>query len=290
VTATRATTIVMGLLMAGGTFGQQASLPKFRTISVEPAKTEEQAAGRGKEGNPASISAGLTGAVRIRNATIKDCIAWAYDLPGYLIFDNGQLFSNRYDIDAKTPIGISANRYREMLQSLLADRFDLKVHREVRTTAAYALAVADGGLKLHPGNKIGGRFRAGRETLSGENVSIKDIAGRLAVLLNRPILDATSIEGGVTFSLIWKQSQLKQRSRPPDSASRLNAFMSAVEEQLGLKLVPQDSPTNMLVVDHAQVPTLGIGGLDIWVPQDATTAVYDRWEHERDRMVCYWEH
>jgi uncharacterized protein (TIGR03435 family) len=256
-----ATTVVIGVLLAGGALGQHTSLPKFRTVSVEPAKTEDEATPRGKEGNPTSISAGLTGRVRIRNATLKDCIGWAYDLPGYLIFENDQLFPNRYDIDAKTPVGISANRYREMLQSLLVDRFRLKVHREVRTTPAYALAVADGGLRLRPGQKTGGKFRSGREILSGENVSMKDVAARLAVLTNRPVLDSTSIAGAVTFTLTWRQPQLKQRSTQPDRSSTLNAFMIALREQLGLKLIPQDSPIDMLVVDHAETPTIGTGEL-----------------------------
>jgi uncharacterized protein (TIGR03435 family) len=260
VTTARGTNVVIGLLLAGAAFGQQATLPKFRTISVEPAKTEEEAARGGKEANPTSISAGLTGTVRIRNATLRDCIGWAYDLPGYLIFDNEQLFPNRYDIDAKTPVGISANRYREMLQSLLADRFHLKAHREVRTTSGYALAVADGGLKLHPANKTGAKFRSGRETLSAENASMKDVAGRLAVLTNRPVVDTTSTSGTFTFTLTWRQPQLKQRSPAPDKTTALNAFMTALQEQLGLKLTPHDNPTDMLVIDHAQRPDIGTSG------------------------------
>src|SRR5258708_3182482 len=110
------TTALLVILIAGGALGDQASLPEFRMAAVTAAKTEEEANKSGTEGLPTSISAGLTGTVRIRNATLKDCIAWAYDLHGYLIFDNDQLFSNRYDIDARTPVGISANRYREMLQ------------------------------------------------------------------------------------------------------------------------------------------------------------------------------
>ena len=251
--------VTVAVLAMGTAFCQQASLPKFRSVSITAAITEEEASQRGKEAIPTSISAGLTGRVRIRNASLRDCIAWAYDLPGYLIFENDQGFPDRYDIDATTPVGISANRYRELLQSLLADHFHFLAHREVRTTAAYALTLTEGGPQLHAAQKTGGKLRSGRGSLSGENVSMKELAGRLAVLTNRPVVDATSTTGGYSFTLTWRQPELKQRSAPVGGDSALGAFLAALEKQLGLKLVPQDSRIEMLVVDHAERPAAGTG-------------------------------
>jgi uncharacterized protein (TIGR03435 family) len=245
---------VIAVLLASGAFAQPKTLPQFSTVSIEPANRDGEAA--------TSISAGLTGTVHIRNAALRDCIAWAYDLPPYLIFENDQLFPNRYDIDAKTPVGISANRYREMLQSLLAGRFRLSVHREIKATPGYALVAAGHGLKIHPVQKTGAaRFRSGRDSLSGENVSLKELAGRLSLLTGRPVSDAASTPGAFTFKLTWRQPRLKQRSPQPAKNSALNAFMTSLEEQLGVKLISLDTSLEMLVVDHAERPALGPGKL-----------------------------
>ena len=242
---------VAALSLCAAVGQQTAPLPKFKDVSIAPANSRITA---GTDRVPTSISAGLSGRLNIRNARLKDCIAWAYNVPGYLIFESGQLFPDRYDIDAKTPVGISAKKYREMLQSLLADRFDLKIHREVRDTPAYALNIANTGLKLRQvtGGRL--RFRSSPKSLSGENVTMKDLAGQLSALLTKPVLDRTGTSGTFSFAIAWPQQELTSRATLGRIDGPVNgsaeSFLAALRN-IGLELVEEETSIEMLVVDHA---------------------------------------
>ena len=224
-----------------------AETPRFRAVSIRPARAN---------GEATSISAGLTGKVTIRHATLRDLIVWAYDTSGYRIAATSPLAADHYDIDAKTPVGISAARYRELLQSLLADHFHLRVHRDRKTTPAYALAIDEQGLKLRATRGSRGKFHTAHASLSGENVSMQELATRLSALVNRPVLDNSGLTGTYTFNLTWSQQELKQRRPAPEPAEALNNFRAALKTQLGLKLSEQESPVEMLIVDHAEAPAL----------------------------------
>jgi uncharacterized protein (TIGR03435 family) len=195
-------------------------------------------------------------------------------------------FNYLYRIDAQADPGTSlATLEGPMLQSLLADRFGLKVRRVTRESPMYALKVAKGGAKLLPSNQQscrGGVSIRGRtplltsiaartvpllpgqinncgpypvwsslqyETLAGEAMSMADLCRLLENPLARPVIDKTGIGGKFDFHLKFASSDaLGPLRRLYPSLSNL------VEEQLGLKLEPITGPRDFLVIDQVKMP------------------------------------
>jgi uncharacterized protein (TIGR03435 family) len=124
--------------------------PIPKTMKKLPVVVLKPCASNADERFPVSIHSGLSGKMTIRNAGVKDCITWACALPGsYVIDGNGQLFPDRYDIDAQSATAPTAEKDRKMLQALLADRFGLEVHRKDR---GFRLQKSKGGkTKFQPG-------------------------------------------------------------------------------------------------------------------------------------------
>jgi uncharacterized protein (TIGR03435 family) len=100
---------------------------------------------------------------------------------------------------------------------------------------------------------IPGRFRAG-----ARNVTMGMIAATLSAIgnLDRPVLDQTRLSGNVDFILEWMP---ERRSASPGANSELDdsgpTFLEALQEQLGLKLVSQRGPLEVLVIDHIEQPS-----------------------------------
>jgi len=140
-----------------------------------------------------------------------------------------------------------------MLQTLLSQRFKLVVHHETREAAIYALTVGKGGAKVHE-LKEGDPPRAetfvsaaaalpGTPAPTLRFTSIKQFAivSESNPLANpgRPVVDKTGLEGQYLFTFSWDPKE---------------DYMGAVEEQLGLKFVPQKAALDFIVVDHVEKP------------------------------------
>jgi uncharacterized protein (TIGR03435 family) len=176
----------------------------------------------------------------------------AYDVKDYALSAPDWLDTERFDISAKPPSGTPQNQFEPMLQTLLADRFKLAVHRESKVMSAYALVAGKNGPKLHAVEAGGGSHRnSDGGKLTAQKVSMPQLADFLARHLDRPVIDKTELAGVFDFELRWAQDD----SHSTDSASGPSIF-TAVQEQLGLKLQSQKLPVEILVVDHAErVPT-----------------------------------
>jgi uncharacterized protein (TIGR03435 family) len=125
---------------------------------------------------------------------------------------------------AKPETGAHDQQMRQMLQTLLSDRFQLQFHRETRQGAAYGLYVGKRGAKLRPAKEsansgiTSGRNRdTGLSTLSGDRVTLEEIAANLAARLGRPVFDKTGLAGKFDFELTWAPDLTL--SRGADSAS-----------------------------------------------------------------------
>ena len=88
------------------------------------------------------------GRLTAENATLKQLLQVAYDLNALQITGPGWLDSDRFDLAAKSPQGVPDSDLMPMLQSLLAERFQLTAHRENKELPVYALIVAKDGLKI----------------------------------------------------------------------------------------------------------------------------------------------
>jgi uncharacterized protein (TIGR03435 family) len=165
--------------------------------------------------------------------------------------------STRYDISAKASSATSVEAMRSMLRSLLADRFQLMVHRETKDLPVYAIVVAKNGPrhleKAQPGTPSymqPGTFGSRQEQhWSLKNASMASFAGFLTrPMLDRPVVDMTGLEGGFDFAFDYPP-------RDPDMTGldyMLMAVFPSVDDQLGLKVEPRKAPTEVLVIDQTE--------------------------------------
>jgi uncharacterized protein (TIGR03435 family) len=209
-------------------------------------------------------------AVTITNYRLRFLIPYAYKIAVYQLAGAPQwLDSNKYDILARAPKGSSQDQIRLMVQQLLIDRFGLKFHRERKEISGYAVVLAKDGPKFtiekkpdQPG-KDDGRVGAGRGMARGHMISSAVFAQALSLYLERPVLDQTGIDGLFNFELRWTPNETEPQlggAALPVGATSTDpsgpSLITALQEQLGLKLITQRSEIDMFVIDHLQeVPT-----------------------------------
>jgi uncharacterized protein (TIGR03435 family) len=162
-------------------------------------------------------------------------------------------------------------RNQRLLQAALAERFKLALHPETRELPTYALVVGDEGSKLQPakpassypdlvgpeGKPLDKSFRikldGTRSGLEARGITTADIASHLARELGTVVVDKTGLAGTYDFSLNWKSDRNGNFNTTASDAS-LPSLSTALQEQLGLKLEPQNGPMQVLVIDHAERP------------------------------------
>src|SRR5207249_1401007 len=148
---------------------------------------------------------GDAGRINYSNITLKNVMARAYGVKPHQITGPDWLDSARYDIVAKVPAGAAGDQIPAMLQTLLAERFKLTLHREKKVMPVYALVAGKSGPKLHPAGAAAGlRFSMGPNgrQLNGK-VSISQLADTLSNFMDRPVLDVTEIKGVYDIDLQW---------------------------------------------------------------------------------------
>ena len=140
-----------------------------------------------------------------------------------------------------------------MMQSVFAERFGMRVHMETREMPAYALVLAKSGSKLkEPSDTTSGISQFGGSTgeVKWANSPLTDLKFLLAKETGKPVVDKTGLTGKYDFMLQYTPAD----HAATDESSRPSIF-TALEEQLGLKLVPTKQPVEVLVVDSIEQPT-----------------------------------
>jgi uncharacterized protein (TIGR03435 family) len=151
-----------------------------------------------------------------------------------------------------------------MMQSLLADRFQLKAHFEIREMPVYELTLAKGGSKLKEDSDLTKRrFAVGGSTIRATAAPINVIFNALECAPDvggREVVDRTGLTGNYDFSLSW--TPLETAAVPGEEHGSLSSangggasLFTAIEEQLGLKLVPAKRMAQVLVIDHIEQPS-----------------------------------
>jgi bla regulator protein blaR1 len=225
------------------------------------------------------------------NIWLEDLILHAYDI------DTNQLTglpswakSRVYTIRAVTPFDMSHLQTRQrmmverqMLQSLLADRFRLKVHRATKQLPVYELVVAKEGTRLksigeadlmagsayHKDHPMAGGMESGPGSISAWGVQVSALAGALSGAVGRLVVDKTGLTGRYEIKLTWTPlpgedgamdsgsdaGNNKPRGMPDNMDFSGPSIFTALQEQLGLKLKSAKGPVEVLVVDHVEPPT-----------------------------------
>jgi uncharacterized protein (TIGR03435 family) len=195
------------------------------------------------------------GRIRIVNEPAKLLIRLAFQLQDSQIAGApAWLDSDRFDIEAKTgfPEKPTPGQLSPMLQDLLTDRFHLVFHREAREIPVYALVLAKGSHKLQHaagGETSGMSTRTGRGTsqVAATATTLDLLAKWIGNRVGRIVVDQTGLQGAYDFSLTWSPN--------PDPDSADPALPTALNEQLGLRLVSQKVPVEVLVIDGIHHPT-----------------------------------
>jgi uncharacterized protein (TIGR03435 family) len=224
----------------------------------------------------------MIGRFNATNITVNHLIQLAYNVPKFEVLGlPSWTESATFDITAKAE-GMDDAKYEQMrplLQSLLADRFGLLLHRETKEVPIYRLVVAKGGPKLvatHEGScaafdprnppppqpggalpRICGANQTRRNSLQTVGSRLPDLAANLSGILGRPVVDNTSLAGRFDVYLKFAPDNAiaigAQRSQSDDLFSP--SIFVALQEQLGLKLESSKGPIQVLIVDHVERPS-----------------------------------
>jgi uncharacterized protein (TIGR03435 family) len=173
-----------------------------------------------------------------------------------------------FDVDARVGRSATDDEVRLMFQSLLEDRFKLKVHRESREITQYELTLGKGKPKLKEASgekfeiKIEGRtmpaplgncgtsnWKDGAHMLCA-NVGIDRIISEIGGLLKAPAVDRTGLTGKYDVHLHYLQDDRRLNTEEPGPT-----LAQAVQEDLGLKLEKGKGPVEVLVIDHLERPS-----------------------------------
>jgi uncharacterized protein (TIGR03435 family) len=143
-----------------------------------------------------------------------------------------------------------------MLQRVLEDRFQLKMHYEQRVMPIYEMTLAKGGVRMktaHPTDPEHGSMQMSNGKLSGDNVPMSFIPKILGLVpdVERPVIDKTDTEGNYDFEVHWSPMGDSGQNGSNGSGP---ALFTALEEQAGLKLKASKGPVWVIVVDHAEIP------------------------------------
>jgi uncharacterized protein (TIGR03435 family) len=208
-----------------------------------------------------------------RNHSLKTLIEAAYSLsPKTVIGGPSWIDSDKYQILAKTPgeIRPTLDEQMAMLRQLLADRFQLKFHREEKEFSVYALTVAKGGPKLKestfPDASPEGPpplvFSLGPDGIlcPGRSATMSELASVLQrAALPLPVLDKTGLTGRYDFDLRWTPDETQFGGEaltiPGAKDSDKADLYTALQQQLGLKLTATKGVIAAIVVDSAQKPS-----------------------------------
>ena len=211
------------------------------------------------------ITAMSSGRLSARAITLKALIVSAYRVRWPEVSGGpAWLDSMRFDVEARAGTEAAETELRLMLQTLLAERFRLRLHREMREAAVYTLVVAGGGprVKLSTGNCEAG---PGLITLVGRIVgkcgTSAQLAESLSRVMDRPVVDRTALTGAFPeMKLDWvpDETQFSEWGRgvytKPVSDPSGPSLFTAVQEYLGLRLEASRAPIEMVVVDTAELP------------------------------------
>ena len=231
--------------------------PVFEVATIKPSRPEAQ--GKGIRVNGIHFST--------INISVNDLIGFAYGVhPRQISGGPAWLASDRFDIDAK-PDGEGQPNDRQlkiMVQKLLADRFKLAFRKEKKELSVYALVVGKSGSKLTPNesdpNGLPGLGFRALGSMIVRNASMADFASTMqGTVLDRPVVDQTSLPGRYDFTLNWTPDEFQFSSLGvkvppvPENAPNPDLF-TAIQQQLGLKFESSKLPAEIFVIERAEKP------------------------------------
>jgi uncharacterized protein (TIGR03435 family) len=243
------TRTIAGLLGAIAALSAQTAAPRFEVASIKPTPIDQY---NGSSG----ISSGH-GRINGNGVTLKRCIIGAYGVgPSQIIGGPPWLDTDRFEIAAKADGPAGDGDLMIMLQTLLADRFKLAIHRETRPLEALVLEVAKNGPKLEKAEEGANSSTNGsRGSIVGKALTMSHFAWVLSRTMNVPVVDGTGLAGAFNLTLQWSPDADKPLKPGETGADTGPSIYTAIQQQLGLRLQARKTPIEVVVIDHAEKPT-----------------------------------
>jgi uncharacterized protein (TIGR03435 family) len=260
--------VLLGFLIVGAVaprwiaFAQQAPRPSFEVAAVKLSEPNDR---------PWSLTIQPGGRLTVTNIALNTLIGYAYSAREHQVAGGPRwLDSVKYDIDAKPdsafrlppgPLSPANDApIRMMMQSLLAERFKLVVHRGTKELPVYKLVLAKEGSKLNEATDSavisrGGSMSGGRGLIRSQAAQMPLLVSMLERTLGRSVIDKTGLTGKYDFELKWTPESAP-RVEVPDAAPSAEGptLFTALQEQLGLKLESTKGPVEIIVIDHVEKP------------------------------------
>jgi len=276
---------LLSVVMDATTWAQTSErLPSFEVASVKQNTSGE---------SRTSMRTQPGGRFVVTNARLKGLIATAFGMADPQSLIDARILggpewigSERYDINAKANIEFRPSPDgppRElllMIRSLLEERFKLKAHRETRELPIYELVVARADRRLgpemrqpavdcdaaiaagippprQPGEPPPCGLMAGPARTIAGGATMAQLAANLSVRLERLVVDKTGLTGRFAFTLAFTPDRMPTEAPPPGIPPidpNGPSLVTALQEQLGLKLEPARGPVDVLVIDRVEHP------------------------------------
>jgi uncharacterized protein (TIGR03435 family) len=216
-----------------------AQPPAFEAATIKPSKDQPGHSG----------SHSRTGMIVLTGQTLKGLICAAYQVKDFQVSGGPKwMDGDRFDINARAEGAADGPQLKNMLQTLLADRFQLVFHHEQKIGPAYALVLVKSGLKIKPVEGASGSNSNGSKgQLTVTGMTMPTFADLLTRELKTPVVDLTETPGAYDFKLEW--------SLEGDKDDAQSALFAALQSQLGLKLESRKLPIDLIVVDRAEKPS-----------------------------------
>jgi uncharacterized protein (TIGR03435 family) len=211
--------------------------PAFDVASVRPSQDT---------GKNMTIRRDPSAGITFGNASLKNLVLMAYNIQDYqLAGAQGWMQSDRYDVIAKAPADAKRSDTWKMLQTLLADRFQLAVRRETKEAPIYELIVSRGGPKFvepaRPPGEADGSFRTTNGHIKCIRAGMDMLAFAMADVLGRRVVDKTGVAGKFDLTLDWA----------PEGPT----IFTALTEQLGLRLEVSRGLVDTVTIERAERPS-----------------------------------
>jgi uncharacterized protein (TIGR03435 family) len=272
---TLAAPVLVGILnMPAGRAQPQAEVKPFEVASIRPSDPNVRRGG---------LQLTPDGGLNVMNMSVKQLIAFAYNLPcgkncdPFILDAPGWADSKLFDVRAKGPQADDStdakltdeqlkplrDQVRQRLRLLLAERFRLVVRNDRKEMPVYELMVVRNGHKLKESAETegkGGSVRGERGHMVADHVPMQFLVMNLVQMLGRPVIDRTGLTGRYDFTLDYAPSIAgpgPKDAGSPEAASEFSgpSIFTALQEQLGLKVEPSKGPVEILIVERLEQPT-----------------------------------
>jgi uncharacterized protein (TIGR03435 family) len=220
-----------------------AQSPSFDAASLRLADAAKEIPGPRIRTSPDSLT--------IHGSSLRDCIQLAYEMPATQVTGPDWLGDVRLDIVAKAAGPVDEKQLHLMLRALLAERLGVKAHVERKEISVYALTIAKGGPKFAESTTEGrptGKAKSGQ--VSFEHFSMSDLAIALAQPFGRPVVDATGLKS--RYDIHMDMTSYVADGNPATPMDAASMMITALQEQMGLKVEARKDAVDVLVVDHAE--------------------------------------